>query len=67
MNTLVSEGNMLHQKNWLAQEKNILLQKMAMAGMNPSQMNCDSQNNNNQALQQALLEQGMKPVTPRGA
>ena len=65
---LLAKYNMLHQKNWLAQEKNILLQKMAMAGMNPSQMNGDgSQNNNNQALQQALLEQGMKPVTPRGA
>jgi len=65
---LLAKYNMLHQKNWLAQEKNILLQKMAMAGMNPSQMNGDgSQSNNNQALQQALLEQGMKPVTPRGA
>lgn len=64
---LLAKYNMLHQKNWLAQEKNILLQKMAMAGMNPSQMNGGSQSNNNQALQQALLEQGMKSVTPRGA
>ncbi|KAL7536556.1 hypothetical protein ACHAXR_007247 [Thalassiosira sp. AJA248-18] len=64
--SLLAKYNMLHQKNWLAQEKNMILQRLAMSGLNPQQLN-QQQNNIENMTTQTLLKQGMKPVTPRGA
>jgi len=64
--SLLAKYNMLHQKNWLAQEKNMILQRLAMSGMNSNQLG-DSQSNIGDMTTQALLQQGIKPVTPRGA
>ena len=63
---LLAKYNMLHQKNWLAQEKNMVLQRLAMSGMNPSQLN-QTQDNIDTMRRETLIQQGMKPVTPRGA
>ena len=63
---LLAKYNMLHQKNWLAQEKNMILQRLAMSGMNPSQLN-QTQDNIDSMRRETLMQQGMKPVTPRGA
>lgn len=60
---LLAKYNMLHQKNWLAQEKNMILQRLAMSGINPNSLN-NSQKN---MTTQALLHQGMNSVIPRGA
>lgn len=60
--SLIAKYNMLHQKNWLAQEKNMILQRLAMSGMNSNSLS--AQNNMDNMTQ---LQQGMKPVTPRGA
>jgi hypothetical protein len=65
-NSLLAKYNMLHQKNWLAQEKNLILQRLAMSGLNPNSLN-NTQNNIDSMTQQTLMSQGMKPVTPRGA
>jgi len=64
--SLLAKYNMLHQKNWLAQEKNMILQRLAMSGLNPNSLN-NTQNNIDSMTTQTLLNQGMKPVTPRGA
>jgi len=64
--SLLAKYNMLHQKNWLAQEKNMILQRLAMSGINPNSLN-NTQNNIDNMTTQTLLQQGMKPVTPRGA
>jgi len=64
--SLLAKYNMLHQKNWLAQEKNMILQRLAMSGINPNSLN-NSQNDIDNMTSQALLQQGIKPVTPRGA
>lgn len=64
--SLLAKYNMLHQKNWLAQEKNMILQRLAMSGINPQSLN-NAQNNIDSMTSQTLLNQGMKPVTPRGA
>jgi hypothetical protein len=60
--SLLAKYNMLHQKNWLAQEKNMILQRLAMSGLNPQGMQNDMGGMGN-----PLLNQGMKPITPRGA
>lgn len=64
--SLLAKYNMLHQKNWLAQEKNLILQRLAMSGLNPQNLN-NTQNNIDSMTTQTLMSQGMKPVTPRGA
>eukprot|EP01083_Nonionella_stella_P243234 847751_1 len=64
--SLLAKYNMLHQKNWLAQEKNMILQRLAMSGMNSQQLDSNQSNIGNMTTQ-ALLQQGIKPVTPRGA
>mmetsp|Transcript_20519 Transcript_20519/g.37012 ORF Transcript_20519/g.37012 Transcript_20519/m.37012 type:complete len:443 (-) Transcript_20519:180-1508(-) len=64
--SLLAKYNMLHQKNWLAQEKNMILQRLAMSGINPNSLN-NTQNNIENMTTQTLLQQGIKPVTPRGA
>jgi len=64
--SLLARYNMLHQKNLLAQEKNMLLQRLAMSGMNPQAIHNQQANIDNMTTQ-TLLGQGLKPVTPRGA
>eukprot|EP00571_Detonula_confervacea_P017658 CAMPEP_0172312572 /NCGR_PEP_ID=MMETSP1058-20130122/17977_1 /TAXON_ID=83371 /ORGANISM="Detonula confervacea, Strain CCMP 353" /LENGTH=426 /DNA_ID=CAMNT_0013026073 /DNA_START=130 /DNA_END=1410 /DNA_ORIENTATION=- len=63
--SLIAKYNMLHQKNWLAQEKNMILQRLAMSGLNSNGMS-NGQNIDNMTTQ-TLLQQGMNSVTPRGA
>eukprot|EP00804_Cyclotella_cryptica_P028747 CCRYP_008253-RA/>CCRYP_008253-RA protein AED:0.19 eAED:0.19 QI:0/-1/0/1/-1/1/1/0/370 len=57
---------MLQQKNYFAREKDVFLKKLAMAGFNPSTF--QSQQNKIECMTtQTLLNQGLKPITPRGA
>mmetsp|Transcript_11236 Transcript_11236/g.18570 ORF Transcript_11236/g.18570 Transcript_11236/m.18570 type:complete len:434 (+) Transcript_11236:94-1395(+) len=56
---MMAKYNMLHQKNLLAQEKAMLMQRLA--GISNQQNNIESMSSN------GLLSQGNKPPTPRGA
>lgn len=58
---LLAKYNMLHQNNWLAQEKNMLMQRLAMSGINPNAVN-NLPNNN---ADNTILQQGIKSSTPR--
>jgi len=44
----------------------MILQRLAMSGMNSQQLDSNQSNIGNMTTQ-ALLQQGIKPVTPRGA
>ena len=71
---LLAKYNMLHQKNWLAQEKNMILQRLAMSGGGPvggvpqGMMRSGNNNDGNgpqndmeamRLQQQAMMQQGM--------
>ena len=56
---MMAKYNMLHQKNLLAQEKAMLMQRLA--GISSQQNNIETMTTN------TLLSQGNKPPTPRGA
>lgn len=56
---MMAKYNMLHQKNLLAQEKAMLMQRLA--GISNQQSNIETMTTN------TLLSQGQKPPTPRGA
>ncbi|KAL7447084.1 hypothetical protein ACHAXM_011099 [Skeletonema potamos] len=56
---MMAKYNMLHQKNLLAQEKAMLMQRLA--GISSQQNNIESMTTN------TLLSQGKNPPTPRGA
>lgn len=56
---MMAKYNMLHQKNLLAQEKAMLMQRLA--GISSQQNNIETMTTN------TLLSQGQKPPTPRGA
>merc|ERR1719420_1510665 len=55
--SILAKYNMLHQKNWLAQEKNMILQRLAMSGLNPQSLN-NPQNDVGNMTTQALLQEG---------
>jgi len=57
---------MLQQKNYFAREKDVFLKKLAMAGFNPSSFQ-SQQSKIDSMTTQTLLNQGLKPITPRGA
>mmetsp|Transcript_18230 Transcript_18230/g.27088 ORF Transcript_18230/g.27088 Transcript_18230/m.27088 type:complete len:440 (+) Transcript_18230:118-1437(+) len=56
---MMAKYNMLHQKNLLAQEKAMLMQRLA--GISNQQNSIETMTTN------TLLSQGQKPPTPRGA
>ncbi len=63
---LFARYNALQQKNSFVQEKNMLLQRLAMSGLNPQMIN-NHQNDINQMTSKTLLGQNLKQITPRGA
>jgi hypothetical protein len=65
---LFAEYNMLNnQKNWMSSEQNMILQQLAMCGMDPQGMIVPSQNNIDDMTTQTLLQQGMTSPSPQGA
>lgn len=64
--SLLARYNMFQQKALLNQEKNLLLQRLAMSGLNPQAIQ-NQQSNIESMTTQTLLGQGFKQVTPRGA
>mmetsp|Transcript_5802 Transcript_5802/g.11869 ORF Transcript_5802/g.11869 Transcript_5802/m.11869 type:complete len:459 (-) Transcript_5802:518-1894(-) len=63
---LFARYNSLQQKNSLVQEKNMLLQRLAMSGLNPQMIN-NHKSDINQMTSKTLLGQNLKQITPRGA
>lgn len=64
--SLSTNYNIPHQMNWFSQDKNMILQRLATSGLNPQSLS-STQNNFDNMMTQTLLQQGMKPFTPRGA
>jgi len=63
--SLLARYNMLHQKNLLAQEKNMILQRLALSGMN-SQNVQNSDGDFDSLSMQTMQKSGTEPATPRG-